>query len=219
LVVGVDGSDDSLHALDAAVTIARRGGHPMVVVYVMHVPSLSAVGEATTPSGLAAVEAALEQTETHVRAEVSDRLSGIGLGWSFEPASGDPAAELIRVAAARHADAIVVGGKSHGVLGRLLLGSVAAKLVRRSPISVVVVRDGEERSFPGRVRDTAGPQARPAGLDRREALEEISVRLRIISGSLGDAHISTDELCEDVEELGEVARRIERLAGSCREVP
>jgi hypothetical protein len=26
-------------------------------------------------------------------------------------------------------------------------------------------------------------------------------------------------LCEDVEELGEVARRIERLAGSCREKP
>jgi hypothetical protein len=104
----------------------------MVVVHVMHLPSLSAVGEATTPSGLAAVEAALEQTETHVRAEVADRLSGIELGWSFEPASGDPAAELIRVAAARHADAIVVGGKSHGVLGRLLLGSVAAKLVRRS---------------------------------------------------------------------------------------
>jgi nucleotide-binding universal stress UspA family protein len=74
--------------------------------------------------------------------EAFARLSGTGIYWSFESASGDPASELIRLGGARHADAIVVGGKTHGVLGGLVLGSVPEKLVRHSPISVVVVRDG-----------------------------------------------------------------------------
>jgi nucleotide-binding universal stress UspA family protein len=34
----------------------------------------------------------------------------------------------------------VVGGRGHNLLGGLLLGSVAQKLVRWSPISVLVVR-------------------------------------------------------------------------------
>ena len=63
--------------------------------------------------------------------------------WRFEVASGDPAHELME--AARHAQAttIVVGGRTHGVVGGLVAGSVAQKLVRHSPISVLVVRDGE----------------------------------------------------------------------------
>jgi nucleotide-binding universal stress UspA family protein len=47
--------------------------------------------------------------------------------------------------AARRAQAttIVVGGRTHGVVGGLVVGSVAQKLVRHSPVSVLVVREGQ----------------------------------------------------------------------------
>jgi nucleotide-binding universal stress UspA family protein len=151
LVVGVDASAASLDALDAAVRLARQAGAPLIAVHVRHVPGLAAAGEATAPSGAAAAaEAAeaVEQDEERGRAEASRRLSGSGIDWAFDVTRGDPATELIRFAAAHRAEAIIVGGKTHGVLGGLLLGSVAQKLVRHSPVSVVVVRDGEAASLP-----------------------------------------------------------------------
>jgi nucleotide-binding universal stress UspA family protein len=63
--------------------------------------------------------------------------------WRFDVALGDPATELIAAAHDHGATAIVVGGRSHGVVGGLVLGSVAQKLVRHSPVSVLVVRDGQ----------------------------------------------------------------------------
>jgi nucleotide-binding universal stress UspA family protein len=144
LVVGVDASTESLDALDAAVKLARQAAAGLYVVHVQHAPSLAAVGEATASADTAMAEA-LEQAEEEARAEASNRLSGTGIDWSFEVTRGDPAAELIRFAAAHHAAAIIIGGKAHGVVGGLLLGSVAQKLVRQSPVSVVVVRDGEAR--------------------------------------------------------------------------
>jgi nucleotide-binding universal stress UspA family protein len=40
----------------------------------------------------------------------------------------------------RDAELIVVGGRGHSFLGGLVLGSIAQKLVRSSPVSVLVVR-------------------------------------------------------------------------------
>lgn len=37
----------------------------------------------------------------------------------------------------------MVGGRTHGVVEGLVMGSVAQKLIRHSPVSVLVVRDGQ----------------------------------------------------------------------------
>jgi len=165
--------------------------------HVMHVPSLSAVGEATTPLGLAAVEAALEQTETRVRAEVSDRLSGIGLDGPTSLASGDPCSRVDPGPRPRAAPTrFVVGGKSHGVLVGLL-GSVAAKArapPRRSPSSsYATARNAASPVAFAETRRSSEPTG--AAGSARGVWREIRVRLRIISGSIADAHISTEELC------------------------
>jgi len=58
---------------------------------------------------------------------------------------GDPAREIVDYAEDHEIDQIVMG--SHGRTGatRLLLGSVAELVVRRSPVPVTVVRDETER--------------------------------------------------------------------------
>jgi nucleotide-binding universal stress UspA family protein len=53
---------------------------------------------------------------------------------------GKPAAEIIRFAAEKKADLIVIGSRGKGGLERLLLGSVADEVVRTAPCSVLVVK-------------------------------------------------------------------------------
>ncbi|MGH7393502.1 MAG: universal stress protein, partial [Candidatus Rokuibacteriota bacterium] len=56
-----------------------------------------------------------------------------------------PPADAI-LAEARGAQAIVIGSRGHGIVGRLLLGSVSRQVVRSAPCSTLVVK-GRTRAF------------------------------------------------------------------------
>jgi nucleotide-binding universal stress UspA family protein len=150
IVVGVDGTGDSLAALAAAVELAEESGSELVVVHVRHETWAAAVGDGQV--GGAAAEFAMTDTldsiESATRARSQDVLAGTRVRWRFEVAWGDPATALIAAARTYDARAIVVGGRTHGVVGGLVAGSVAQKLVRHSPASVIVVRDGQTHHLP-----------------------------------------------------------------------
>jgi universal stress protein A len=67
--------------------------------------------------------------------------------------SGDPAAEIARVAEEGGYDLILVGSHSRSAVGELLLGSVSKALVRIAPCPVLVVGKGVSEQF----RPTARP--------------------------------------------------------------
>jgi nucleotide-binding universal stress UspA family protein len=54
--------------------------------------------------------------------------------------SGDPANEIVAYAEETDVDHIVVGSHGRSGLSRVLLGSTAEKVVRRSPVPVTVVK-------------------------------------------------------------------------------
>jgi nucleotide-binding universal stress UspA family protein len=70
---------------------------------------------------------------------------------------GDPPSEIVRYAADAGVDVIVLG--THGRTGveRLLMGSVAEKVMREAPCSVLVVK------LPRGARPTERPHVEPAG--------------------------------------------------------
>jgi len=143
IVVGVDGTADSLAALSWAATMAEDSGAALVVVHVRHLSGVaSAVGGVEAEAEVAMTEA-LDEVEQTSRQRVADVLAGRKVQWSFDVVLGDPATELVSVARQHQAATVVVGGRTHGVVGGLVVGSVAQKLVRHSPTSVVVVRDGQ----------------------------------------------------------------------------
>jgi len=146
VVVGVDGSAESLDALEVAAGLAQQTGAPLLVLHVRHEGSLAAAGEIAASVDVAIVEA-LDEAAAAARTQVFQRLAGTGLDWRFDTAEGDPADELVRHAVEHQAATIVVGGRAHGLIGGVILGSVAQKLVRASPISVLVVRDGAAQRF------------------------------------------------------------------------
>lgn len=147
LVVGVDGSPESIDALAAAADMAILSGGGLIVVHVRHA-ALAASAAVVEPSAGAAVGDALDKLEASSRAEAKTVLRERDVDWRFETAEGDPARALIAAAHDNAADAIVVGGHRHGVVGGLVVGSVAQKLIRHSPVSVYVVRDGRTHRLP-----------------------------------------------------------------------
>ena len=141
MVVGVDATADSLEALNVAADLAEDAGAALVVVHVRHESAMSA---ASIDAGAgAAISDALDEVEKMSRERAAAVLAGRKVDWRFRVSGGDPATELIAAAREHEARAIVVGGRSHGLVGGLVVGSVARKLVRHSPVSVLVVRDGK----------------------------------------------------------------------------
>ena len=143
LVVGVDGTADSITALRRAAEIAKTGSYRLIVVHVRH---------SSTWAGLSAMSAAadlqnLDQIEADVRRATENALADVPLEWDFVVRNGDPVRELIAVAKERRAPYIVVGGRPHSAVGSVLLGSVATSLVHHFRGSVLVVRSEDDSEW------------------------------------------------------------------------
>lgn len=59
---------------------------------------------------------------------------------------GDPASEIVRYATEQKADVIVIGTHGRTGVDRLVLGSVAERVMREAPCSVLVVKLGKGRA-------------------------------------------------------------------------
>ena len=139
IVIGVDGSEASLEALDAASDLAEQTGSTLSVVFVRD-PGLAGAVAANQGEALAAIQQMEAELEATARERTFDALRDKAVAWTFDFATGDVAHELVNAAQRRNATLIVVGGRRHTTLGGLALGSVGQKLVRASPISVLVLR-------------------------------------------------------------------------------
>ena len=66
----------------------------------------------------------------------------IKAGFTAEPVYqlGNPSEEIMKAAAAHHAELIVMGAKGLGAIARFLLGSVSTRVVQHANCSVLVVR-------------------------------------------------------------------------------
>ena len=104
-----------------------------------------AVGIApTVHSRVYAAQAEHEAEARTLHAEIAassvTRLGSHGIDASAELRVGDPAGEVLAAAHAFGADLIVVGSRGQTGLRRLVLGSVARRVLYHSSASVLVVR-------------------------------------------------------------------------------
>ena len=75
----------------------------------------------------------------------------IKAGFTAEPLYqlGNPAEEIMTVAAKQHADLIVMGAQGLGAMGRFLLGSVSTRVVQHATCAVRVVRSSQRKKHRG----------------------------------------------------------------------
>ena len=135
IVVGVDGSDSSMRALDWAITQAELTKASVLVVAVWHWPAALGWGIPLAPPYIPT-----QETET-VLADVLDPIRTKHPDVTIESrvVEGHPAPALIEVS--READLLVVGSRGHGEFAGMLLGSVSEHCVSHASCPVLVLRE------------------------------------------------------------------------------
>jgi len=125
-----DFSSFSNQAYFHAVALAEQHGASLTVLYVF-VPGLN---EPAAPPGAAA--------QRHYWREQLEQIRPVDPGIAVHHVllEGDPASEIVRYAADNVIDLIVMGTHGRTGLERLLMGSVAEKVLRESSCSVLVVK-------------------------------------------------------------------------------
>ncbi|MGZ8763941.1 MAG: universal stress protein [Acidimicrobiia bacterium] len=144
IVVGIDGSEHSMHALEWAVGEARLRHIELRVVVCW-----------TYPAAMGAIPVAFdrwpeEELAADARKILNDAVASVGLGaasglrWTGEARCGPPATVLIDES--ERAELIVVASRGRGGFAGLLLGSVSQQVGSHARCPVVIVH---------------GPRARP----------------------------------------------------------
>jgi nucleotide-binding universal stress UspA family protein len=153
VLVGVDGSAPSLHALDWAAAYALQVGWPLHIVCTYSLPSFTA---ASLDGGYAALDdSAIQEGARAVLEEARARSEAAGVRTSATVTTGDAAGVLVEMS--REHSLVVVGTRGRGGFTERLLGTVSSALPAHAHCPTVVV------PYRTDAKDTEGsPQELPA---------------------------------------------------------
>jgi nucleotide-binding universal stress UspA family protein len=163
ILVPHDMSEQATSALKVAVELAAESKGKVFVLHAL--PPFQPVG-----GGMAVGEIPIWFPPDELVAQEREQLQGLvahevgksGVAYECAVEVGDPYTEII--AAAHKADVIVMATTGRTGLAHLVIGSVAEKVVRHSPIPVLTIR-------PSPARSTSDKPAHRSGSRRRTEAE------------------------------------------------
>jgi nucleotide-binding universal stress UspA family protein len=138
IVVGVDGSDQSIEAARVAGALARCHSAKVIVVTVVRPPE-GWWGIVGSPPTAEALGDSLSDAQRDVLDRTLRSVDFSGVDYETQEEIGEPSARLIDVGARVDADNRVVGRRGAGILRRMVVGSGANHVVHESPCPVLVV--------------------------------------------------------------------------------
>jgi nucleotide-binding universal stress UspA family protein len=144
ILVPVDFSETSEHALDYAVDLAKSIGAKIVVAHAYELPVYG------FPDGafVATVEIAtriMNGAQAGLQALVEKRKAS-GVEMKIELRQGNPVDEIHAIADAVGADMICLGTHGRRGLARVILGSVAEQVIRSAHTPVLAIRGEDKKS-------------------------------------------------------------------------
>jgi nucleotide-binding universal stress UspA family protein len=146
ILCATDFSPSSEQAVRVAARIAKERGSALVIAHVLHIPSLAFGGELTYAPPV--VRDLMAQAQRRLD-DVVRQASEAGVEHvTPKLLNGSPWAEIVTLLRESGSDLCVMGTHGRTGVARMLLGSVAEKVVRHAPCSVLVVgREGEAKPF------------------------------------------------------------------------
>jgi nucleotide-binding universal stress UspA family protein len=142
-----DFSECANEAQAVAVDLARKLDADLVLVQVLVEAPLYSEGFISRRQVQTVYDAQRKWSEDTLEA-LAERLRQSGIKTSCRVQAGAPHEEIVRTAEEEHADMIVMGTHGRGGLNRMILGSVAERVIRLAPCPVLTVR----QSKPGGAR-------------------------------------------------------------------
>ncbi|MFC6613838.1 universal stress protein [Halopenitus salinus] len=137
ILVPTDGSTEGRRAVRHALELAAVHGASVHALYVVNVSSYAGLPMETTWDGVD--DLLRSDAETAVE-EVESIAADYEVPVETAIVEGSPSREIIDFAEREDCDLVVMGTHGRGGIDRLLLGSVAEKVVRGSSVPVLTVR-------------------------------------------------------------------------------
>ncbi len=136
ILVAADGSPASQKAVSDAAALAKENKGWLIVLHVANTGAQQAsakfwegVRRAFLEEGQAVLKAAEQVAE------------GIGVPAKLRLEEGYPSERIVEIAEEESADLIVVGSRGRSKLAKMLLGSVASRVIAAAKCPVLVVRE------------------------------------------------------------------------------
>ena len=141
ILVAIDGSAPSLHALEVAAGMAVQNKAELTVLSVVPpIPSMGLEGE--TPQITAytdTIEESIKKMVTSKVKEVEERHPGLEVVPIVM--TGSPSRKIVEAARAREVDLVVLGNRGTGGILNWMLGSVSKQVTDACTVPVLVVKD------------------------------------------------------------------------------
>jgi nucleotide-binding universal stress UspA family protein len=142
-----DFSPFSQRALGQAVALARAYGADLLALHVIPVTVIPSPALAYYPNPLLLDPGAQDRIREELRRFVEPARQA-GVHAEVEVRQGAPSRQIVEMAGTLHADLIVMGTHGRGGFERVVLGSVAEKVLRKAPCPVMTVRENGRAPSP-----------------------------------------------------------------------
>jgi nucleotide-binding universal stress UspA family protein len=140
VLLPTDGSDISIAAADAAIAIAKLAGVPLHVVYVVEPYPFTGIGSARR-EGFDDYMAASRQMAALAFERIIKAADAQGVPCeTLVVEHTQAAAGIVEAAESTGANMIAMGSHGRSGLAKLVLGSVATKVLQLSPVPVLIVK-------------------------------------------------------------------------------
>jgi nucleotide-binding universal stress UspA family protein len=135
ILVPLDGSEYSLHALEKAVQIAKKFDGKITLINVYSVSSFN-----VTPSQVFAYVLEIRKSGESILAEGEKIVKAEGIQVETLLKEGHIVEEILKKATVGNFDLIVIGAKGISRLKEILLGSVSHGVTTHAPCPVLIVK-------------------------------------------------------------------------------
>lgn len=141
IVVPTDGSAGTRRAIEHALELAEAHGATVHAIYVVNTASYASLPMEASWEGL---DEMLREDAEAALADVERLAEEVGVPVDTAVLDGSPSREIVRFAERIDGDLIAMGTHGRGGIDRLLLGSVAERVVRSASMPVLTVRVGHD---------------------------------------------------------------------------
>lgn len=142
ILLATDGSEASEHAAQLAADMARTHGATLTALYVVDPYPYLGIGE-TNPLGFQSYMSAAHEHAAQAHARVAELCSQGGAPVTLQSRIAEDmtaSAGIVQMAKDEAADLIVMGSHGRTGLAKLMVGSVAARVLAEASVPVLVVR-------------------------------------------------------------------------------